>query len=187
MKGRITDYSTESNSGVIMGDDGNRYQFNGTDWRAGGIPLVESVVQFATHGFQAKAIVTIASKQPSSGVFQYYLQGIQNYADFSGRARRSEYWYFALFNCLIGCGVVIADLWVGSYPLLYLIYILAVLIPTLAVGVRRLHDVNKSGWFYLIVIIPLIGAIWMFILMVSEGTDGSNQYGPDPKRGVVVM
>ena len=64
---------------------------------------------------------------------------------------------------------------------LYLIYVLAVFIPSLAVAVRRLHDVGKSGWFYLISLIPLIGGIWLLILFVTEGDKGPNQYGPDPK------
>jgi len=103
----------------------------------------------------------------------YYLKVLQNYATFSGRARRSEYWYFILFNTLIAlafgfvCGLM-------QVPQLANIYSLAMLIPTIAVGVRRMHDVGKSGWFLLI-------PIYNLILACTEGEQHENQYGEDPK------
>lgn len=99
----------------------------------------------------------------------YYLKVLQNYANFNGRARRSEYWYFFLFNVIIsfGFGFVV--------PQFASLYTLAVLIPSIAVAVRRMHDVGKSGWFYLI-------PIYNLVLAVTEGTKGSNEYGPDPKE-----
>lgn len=119
---------------------------------------------------------------------KWYLKVVRdNYANFSGRARRQEYWMFALFNAIfiiaimtISGGIAAAtDL--PALMGLYAIYALGVLIPSLAVAVRRLHDVGKSGWFYLIGLIPIIGGIWLFVLFVTEGDKGPNQYGPDPK------
>jgi uncharacterized membrane protein YhaH (DUF805 family) len=104
----------------------------------------------------------------------YYIEVLKNYAQFSGRARRSEYWYFALFSGIISVVLSIIGV-VMKLPLLGNIYSLAVLLPSIAVGVRRMHDVNKSGWFILI-------PIYNLILACTDGTPGDNQYGPDPKN-----
>ena len=94
---------------------------------------------------------------------------------------------FVLFNLIfiiaiaLVSGVLAGLLDAPGFMFLYIIYVLAVFIPSLAVAVRRLHDVGKSGWFYLISLIPLIGGIWLFVLFVTEGDKGANQYGPDPK------
>ncbi|HEY5368933.1 MAG TPA: DUF805 domain-containing protein [Hanamia sp.] len=125
----------------------------------------------------------------------YYLQGLRNYATFTGRARRSEYWYFVLFSFIFSIVASLLDRLIGDtftmnlatgptslgYGYIYLLYSLAVLIPSLAVGVRRLHDVGKSGWFFFIVLIPLIGAIWILILFFTDSQVGPNKYGPNPK------
>lgn len=117
----------------------------------------------------------------------WYLHVLRNYAVFSGRARRKEYWMFALFNVLFGIALMVADNVLGlaveeiGYGPLYGLYTLFVLLPSLAVLVRRLHDVGKSGWMVLIVFIPLIGAIWLLVLLVMDGQAGENQYGPNPK------
>jgi uncharacterized membrane protein YhaH (DUF805 family) len=103
----------------------------------------------------------------------YYLKVLQNYATFNGRARRSEYWYFFLFNVIISVVLTFVGGIMGS-TILSNIYSLAVLIPGIAVGVRRMHDVGKSGWFLLI-------PIYNLILAVTEGEKGDNQYGADPK------
>jgi uncharacterized membrane protein YhaH (DUF805 family) len=111
----------------------------------------------------------------------------ENYANFSGRARRSEYWYFALMNFIILILAAVLDNALGltfgvlPYGYIYLIVALAVFVPGLAVSVRRLHDVGKSGWFYFIFLIPLVGAIWLLVLFCTEGNHGENQYGQDPK------
>ena len=117
----------------------------------------------------------------------YFISALKNYATFTGRARRSEYWFFTLFYFIFLVlavildnllGITIEDTGIGP---LYFISILAMIIPGLAVTVRRLHDVGKSGWFYFIVLIPIIGSIWLLVLMVSDGMLGRNQYGPNPK------
>ncbi len=106
---------------------------------------------------------------------------LENYANFDGRARRSEYWYFVLANFLISIVLQIIDAVIGL-PIFGGLYGLAVLIPSIAVAVRRLHDINKSGWWILIALIPLVGAIWLIVLLATNGDQGPNQYGEDPKN-----
>ncbi|QCD52101.1 DUF805 domain-containing protein [Campylobacter sp. RM16192] len=102
-----------------------------------------------------------------------------NYATFNGRASRSEYWWFALFNVLIYIFASIIDTTINS-AIFYTISALALFLPTIAVSVRRLHDINKSGWFYLLFLIPVIGAIILLIWFTKRGTIGPNQFGDDP-------
>ncbi|MEA5260559.1 DUF805 domain-containing protein [Arcicella aquatica] len=118
----------------------------------------------------------------------YYLQVLQNYATFSGRARRSEYWYFMLFNtlfCFIAAIICMAIYgFIGGIFVFYmvsLLYQLIIFIPSIAVIVRRLHDIGKSGWYFLVSLIPVAGAIWLLVLLVTEGEPYDNQYGPNPK------
>ncbi|MGQ4582322.1 DUF805 domain-containing protein [Lysobacter sp. F60174L2] len=116
----------------------------------------------------------------------WYLKVLKNYVGFEGRARRKEYWMFTLFNVIVsfvlgiidGLGGLMTESGIG---MLGLLYTLAVLLPSIAVGVRRLHDIDKSGWWLLLVFIPLIGAIVLLVFAVMEGTRGSNRFGEDPK------
>lgn len=118
----------------------------------------------------------------------WYLNVLKNYATFSGRARRKEYWMFVLFNMIFAIVAMILDsvigLTIGSfgYGYIYIVYTLAMLLPALAVSVRRLHDVGKSGWFLFIALIPLIGSIWLLVLLCTNGNAGENGYGSDPKN-----
>ena len=119
---------------------------------------------------------------------QWYLDVLKKYAVFNGRARRKEYWMFVLFNVIVSIILSIIDRIAGlgygpndSSGVLSTIYSLAVLIPSLAVGVRRMHDTGRSGWWILINLIPCIGWIWFIVLAAQEGTIGDNQHGPDPK------
>ncbi len=118
----------------------------------------------------------------------WYLQALSKYADFSGRARRKEYWFFFLINIIVAgvlsfidgmLGTVIQD---GQIGILSGIYALLVLIPGIAVAVRRLHDTNRSGLWVLIGLIPLIGAIVLIIFFLMDSTPGRNQYGLNPKE-----
>ena len=116
----------------------------------------------------------------------WYLEAIKKYVDFNGRARRKEYWYFALFNVLITIGLVLIDGAMGTlgssgFGLLSGIYALAVFLPSLAVSIRRLHDIDHTGWWVLIALIPLIGAIVLLIFYLRDGTSGDNHYGASPK------
>jgi uncharacterized membrane protein YhaH (DUF805 family) len=120
----------------------------------------------------------------------WYLTVLKKYAVFSGRARRKEYWMFALFNAIFAIVAVILDNVLGTashdtgYGIIYGLYILAVLLPTFAVLVRRLHDIGKSGWWFFISLIPLIGSIWLLVLLVTDSQLGENQYGPNPKMSL---
>lgn len=112
----------------------------------------------------------------------WYLAVLKKYAEFNGRARRQEYWMFFLYNIIFGLAAGIVDAILGTYLVVYTIYSLAVLIPLIAVSVRRLHDTGKSGWLLLIVLIPLIGAIALFVLFLLDSTPEENEYGKNPKE-----
>jgi uncharacterized membrane protein YhaH (DUF805 family) len=101
------------------------------------------------------------------------------YAEFVGRARRSEYWWFVLF------GIVVSLVLSPLSTSLSLLASLALLIPTVAVSVRRLHDTGRSGWFLLIYLIPFVGVIIVIVWLATEGEPGSNLYGESPKAGLV--
>ena len=111
----------------------------------------------------------------------WYLKVLkEHYADFEGRARRTEFWMFALINIII---MVILD-FIGNminFTWISTIYSLAVVVPSIAVTVRRLHDIGKSGWWWLIVLIPFIGGIVLIVFCVMDSQPGSNQYGANPK------
>ena len=118
------------------------------------------------------------------GFFDWYLKCIKgHYADFEGRARRTEYWMFTLVNIIISIVLALIGRAIGL-PVIGTLYGLAVLLPGIAVGVRRLHDTGRSGWWLLLALIPLIGTIWIIVLLVLDGDQGSNQYGADPKAAV---
>ncbi|MBL6447834.1 DUF805 domain-containing protein [Fulvivirga sp. 29W222] len=118
----------------------------------------------------------------------WYLVALQKYADFQGRARRKEYWFFTLFNLLFVAVAILLDHLTGlafdgiGYGPIYLFYALALFVPGLAVAVRRLHDVGKNGWMVLISLIPIVGGIWLLILLLTEGHPQENEYGPAPKQ-----
>lgn len=113
---------------------------------------------------------------------EWYLKALRQYADFEGRARRKEYWMFTLFNLIFAILAVVVDGLIGTGAIIYLFYVIATLIPNLSVSVRRLHDVGKSGWMYLVALIPLVGFIWLLVLFVTDSQPGDNEYGPNPKE-----
>lgn len=118
----------------------------------------------------------------------WYLHVLKNYATFSGRARRKEYWMFFLFNVLISLGLGVLDVVAGTYSVEYEtgffsgLYSLLVLIPGIAVGVRRLHDTNRSGWWIVISLIPIIGVLVLFVFMCLDSQPGTNRFGVNPKE-----
>lgn len=135
--------------------------------------------------------------KPKLEKMKWYLKVLRQYADFSGRARRTEYWMFTLFNVIFTCIAMGIDNVLGItfsfagadgtsvpffYGYVYVLYALAMLVPSLAVSVRRLHDVGKSGWMLLIALIPIIGGIWLLVLMCTDSQQGTNKWGENPKE-----
>lgn len=129
----------------------------------------------------------------------WYIAVLKKYIAFSGRASRSEYWYFVLFSTIVSIILTVIDVMMGSgsadstmsadegmamsmnMGLLGMIYSLGVFLPSLGVSFRRLHDTDHSAWWLLIGLIPLIGAIVLLVFLVKDSTPGDNQYGPNPK------
>jgi uncharacterized membrane protein YhaH (DUF805 family) len=118
----------------------------------------------------------IFDTQSKRSNMKWYLTVFQNYANFNGRARRSEYWYFVLFNLIVTVMLAIVD-GITNFPVLRSIYSLVVLLPGIAVGVRRMHDVGKNGWYLLI-------PFYNLVLACTEGNTGQNEYGSDPKQDI---
>ena len=119
---------------------------------------------------------------------EWYQMALKRYAEFNGRSRRKEYWMFTLYNIVITMVLYVAGLLLlmrGSIAMVFfglaIIYWLAVLVPGLAVCVRRLHDIDKSGWFILVSLIPAVGGIILLVLVCLDGTPGDNRFGPSPK------
>ena len=135
----------------------------------------------------------------------YMLMPLKRYFDFSGRSRRKEFWMWILFVLIAYAVAIFLDVQLGtggsatSYGgadgemsagfnaqggIITMLVGLAMLIPGIAVAVRRMHDQDKSGWWLLIGLVPIIGGIWLIVLYCTEGTRGPNRFGPDPKGGV---
>lgn len=118
----------------------------------------------------------------------WYLKVMRNYANFDGRARRKEYWVFSILTGVFSIIALIIDNLLGlegfgdGFGPLYSIYWLTMLVPSLAVLVRRLHDTGRSGWHLLVAFIPLIGSIWLLVLTLMDSDSYDNQYGPNPKE-----
>ena len=119
--------------------------------------------------------------------FSYYTGAFLKYFQFQGRARRAEYWWFTLFNILVTMAISVVEVGTGltdletSYGPLSTLYLLALFFPTLALGVRRLHDTGRSGWWLLIAFIPLIGILVLLIFVCVDSQRGENRFGPSPK------
>lgn len=119
----------------------------------------------------------------------WYAEPWKKYAQFDGRARRTEYWTFTLINMLIGSLLFVLGIVssggergvFGPVMLLYWVFVLAALIPGLACAVRRLHDSEKSGWWILICLVPIVGGIILLVFLLLDGTSGANKYGVNPR------
>ena len=118
----------------------------------------------------------------------WFLMALKNYVGFSGRSRRSEYWYFTLFYLVIAIVLSVLDgiLFGGSVdgngtPVLSGLFMLAMLLPSIAVGIRRLHDTDRSGWWLLMGLVPLVGFIVLIVFFVQDSKPGDNRFGPNPK------
>jgi len=203
MKGALLDFNIQLNEGAISGEDGKRYSFFGSEWKEQVVPARGQQVDFVVNELnQATAIYLTSYVQQSNssqfitpdneqiqaeenyGFLDWSMKCLKNYVNFSGRARRKEYWYFYLFQIVLGLAIGIV-LGIGgisdeSMDVVSGLLSLAFLLPTLAVGARRLHDVNRSGWWMLIAF-TIIGLIPLFIWSVSETKPESNQWGQPAK------
>ena len=112
---------------------------------------------------------------------------LKRYAEFTGRSRRKEYWMFFLLCMVVGLvlgfveGMLGLTGMIGPYGPLSMLFLLAILVPSIAVGIRRLHDTGRSGWWILIALVPLVDGLVLLVFYVLEGNSGPNEYGPDPK------
>lgn len=140
----------------------------------------------------SNSLMKVKQNEAPSSFMDYAVAAVtKNYANFSGRARRKEYWgsllvYIVL--AVIASMIVNLSFLISEYLTYFLMIVvsviyLALIIPMLSITVRRLHDVDKSGWWYFISIIPIIGGFWLLFLLCTEGTRGPNRFGPDPKAG----
>jgi uncharacterized membrane protein YhaH (DUF805 family) len=109
----------------------------------------------------------------------WYTDVIKRYAVFDGRAGRPEYWWFFLINTIIS--IVLRFAIPSAGPIISELYGLAVLLPSIGVAIRRLHDTNRTGWWILVVLVPLVGWIWVIVLLALAGDSGPNRYGPPPE------
>lgn len=112
---------------------------------------------------------------------QWYLNAFKNYATFQGRARRKEYWMFFLINFIITILLEILAAASGVFLVLFVLYAIAIILPSLAVGARRLHDTGRSGWWQLLSLIPFVGGIVLIIFFCLNSKEGNNKYGSNPK------
>ena len=117
----------------------------------------------------------------------WYIDAWKNYVNFQGRARRKAFWMFALFNIIAIVVLTFVEGFIGlrgesGYGILSGLYSLAVILPALALAVRRLHDTGRTGWWILIGLIPLVGPIVLLVFYVQDSQPGANQYGPNPKE-----
>lgn len=112
----------------------------------------------------------------------YYVDAWKKFADFKGRSRRKEFWLFWLINSAIGglLQQVTGSLGMAG-TIILIVFGLAIILPMIAVSIRRIHDINKSGWWLLISLIPIIGSIWFIVLAIKDSEPQSNQWGPCPK------
>lgn len=117
--------------------------------------------------------------------FDYYLEVLKKYTVFSGRARRAEFWWFTLINWVISVVLQLVDNAIGTGGILGGLYALGVLLPSIAVAIRRLHDTDRSGWWLLLVFIPIIGWLVLLYFYIQDSQPEPNQYGPSPKYGMV--
>lgn len=209
MKGQILDFSLQNSSGLITGEDGKRYTFNSAEWKEQGLPTKGMTVDFdLTESGEAVGVYKALSTKSNSvsvalnnaaqtrnengelSLFALFLDTItKRYAQFTGRATRREYWGFYLFNMIISValqilaeiGVQISDTIGGLMLVILSIVSLGLALPHIAVSIRRLHDINKSGWWFLLALVPIVGWIWLIVLLCQPSTPESNQYGDIPQ------
>ena len=204
MKGKILDFSIQKGGGLILGDDGQRYLFVSAEWQEQSLPLRDAIVDFEAAGKYAKGVyllaqtpsqvqatVPITKAKPAAGnrdpsLLDLAISAVKHkYLLFDGRASRKEFWAVMLFSVLISFGLqllytigfAISENLGFLLALPFVIFALGMVIPQLAVSVRRLHDTDKSGWWLLLGLIPILGTIVLIVLFSQASTSGTNQFG----------
>lgn len=208
MRGRILGFSIQENQGVIIGEDGKEYRFWGNQWQSPNMPMQGDNVNFVTdmQGFvvsvntqnqmfnpyqppmqqvqmplQPMLNNAQLSIEENYGFFDWVKKCLENYINFQGRARRKEYWFFYLAMLATYMVAMMLDSLFSTDGIFYILTIFGLLIPSLAVTVRRLHDVDRSGWWLLISAIPLVGAIILLVLLATDTKPYPNKWG-NPAR-----
>ena len=210
MKGQILDFSIQA-GGLISSEDGKRYPFKNEEWKEQGVPTRGMKVDFdVDEDGQAVAVYKALGASSTGGVttvlqnasqtrnengqlslFALFLEALtKRYAQFSGRASKREFWGYMLFRMVAVVAIFFVAVIMfaineslGSiFNLLCWLFGIALVIPDLSVGVRRLHDIGKSGWWFLIVLVPLIGPIWLIVLCCQASVNEDNQWGGLPEN-----
>lgn len=201
MKGNILDFSIQTNTGIISGDDQNRYNFTGAEWRGQRPPTRGDRVDFDVDntGNAIQIFTALGHSNPVQNLsnqldklsdqnkaeeqfnmLDWFVKCLKNYVTFDGRARRKEFWFFMLVSFILGIIVQIIDLILGTDKILNGVLNLALFLPSLAVGARRLHDTGRSGWWQLLVL-TIIGIIPLIIWWASNTKPENNQWGQPAK------
>jgi uncharacterized membrane protein YhaH (DUF805 family) len=179
MKGSVLSFDIQTSAGIISDIDGKRYSFLSSQWQSNDVHPTQGVeVDFEINEDSAISIFALKKvdnnadvKKEAEGILNHYINGFRNYANFQERATRSAFWYFQLVSFIVS--IILTAVSAG---VLGLLYSLAVLIPSLAIGARRLHDTNRSGWWQLIILIPLIGIIVLIIFWAGKTKEEQNKF-----------
>ena len=201
MKGNILDFSIQTNTGIISGDDQNRYNFTGAEWRGQRPPTRGDRVDFDVDntGNAIQIFTALGHSNPVQNLsnqldklsdqnkaeeqfnmIDWFVKCLKNYVTFDGRARRKEFWFFMLVSFILGIIVQIIDAILGTDKILNGVLNLALFLPSLAVGARRLHDTGRSGWWQLLVL-TIISIIPLIIWWASNTKPENNQWGQPAK------
>ena len=201
MKGNILDFSIQTNTGIISGDDQNRYNFTGAEWRGQRPPTrgdrvdfdvdnTSNAIQIFTALGHSNPVQNLSNQldklsdqnkaEEQFNMLDWFVKCLKNYVTFDGRARRKEFWFFMLVSIILGIIVQIIDAILGTDKILNGVLNLALFLPSLAVGARRLHDTGRSGWWQLLVL-TIIGIIPLIIWWASNTKPENNQWGQPAK------
>ncbi len=178
MKGKVLDFNEEKKEGIILAKQGDRYTFVSQEWKSDQSKIKAGVeVDFVENEGTAQQIYTTnvstfdIDNIDAKNILQCYTDAFKKYATFSGITSRSGFWYFQLVSF-----IVVILLSIISMGALAPVYSLVILIPALAIGARRLHDTGKSGWWQLLMFIPIIGMIILFIFWIKKSQKENNHF-----------
>lgn len=194
MRGKILDFSIQENTGYISGEDGKRYSFIGAEWKEARLPQKGDDADFDvdSSGNATKIFLSLSAnnsapantEEEGYNIWNWFCKCLKNYVNFSGRARRKEYWFFTLFCMLIGIAFGILKGLAGDaaviISLINLLVSIALILPGIAVTVRRLHDTGRSGWWYLLVF-TIVGIIPLIIWFCANTDPKANKWGAPAK------